>query len=588
MPKKPVRTTVIDSVGADDVVHPGPLGAVPAVVAVAAGHRAEGPGPRAERGQPRVVLVADHGPEVLALERDVPDEPARPGHRLGVDEADARDLVAGAREEAVPEELVEAADGQHGHAVGRPGHQLRPARREVVLDALLPGVLPGLKSLIILLVILAMSALSLISLSIKDATNRASEETFGNITNSFSMEINRQVNPGTPRGGGNVKGQDIKKISESKDIDYFVKRINSVADLVGHDIIETQETISNQSPERAKNFKRTVMLTGVNDSSKETKFVSGAYKLVKGDHLDNQDKNKILMHKDLAKKNNLKVGDKIKIKSNLFDADNEKGANETVEAEIKGLFDGHNNGGVSAAQELYENTLITDINTAAKVYGKTEDTAVYQDATFFVKGNKNLDQIIKDLKKLDINWRGYNLIKSSSNYPALQQSISGIYSIANKLFAGSLIFAGVVVSLLLFLWMNARKKEIAVLLSLGISKVRIFRQFVMELLFVSIPAFIGAYFLADYTGRKLGNIILNKVTGDIGKQIARQSSSSQLGGGAEVDSFNKTLTSLDVNILPESVVYVVLFMTLVLIISLIISSLSILKKNPKELLIDTK
>ena len=57
----------------------------------------------------------------------------------------------------------------------------------------------SLKSVIILLVILSMSTLSLISLSIKDATNRASEETFGSITNSFSMEINRQVNPGTPR-----------------------------------------------------------------------------------------------------------------------------------------------------------------------------------------------------------------------------------------------------------------------------------------------------------------------------------------------------------------------------------------------------
>ena len=109
----------------------------------------------------------------------------------------------------------------------------------------------GLKSLIILLVILAMSTLSLISLSIKDATNRASEETFGNITNSFSMEINRQVNPGTPRGGGNVKGQDIKKISETKNIDSFVKRINSVADLVDFSIIETEETLANQSEERA-------------------------------------------------------------------------------------------------------------------------------------------------------------------------------------------------------------------------------------------------------------------------------------------------------------------------------------------------
>ena len=146
------------------------------------------------------------------------------------------------------------------------------------------------------------------------------------------------------------------------------------------------------------------------------------------------------MHKDLAEKNNLKVGDKIKIKSNLFDADNEKGADETVEVEIKGLFDGHNSGGVSAAQELYENTLITDVHTAAKVYGNTEDTAVYQDATFFVKGDENLDSVIKDLGKLDINWREYNLIKSSSNYPALQQSISGIYSISNKLFLSNGFF----------------------------------------------------------------------------------------------------------------------------------------------------
>ena len=94
--------------------------------------------------------------------------------------------------------------------------------------------------------------------------------------------------------------------------------------------------------------------------------------------------------------------------------------------------------------------MITDLYTAAKVYGNTEDTAVYQDATFFVKGDKNLDKVIKNIEKLDIDWEQYNLIKSSNNYPALQQSISGIYKIGNKLFAGSLLFAGVTVSLLLF------------------------------------------------------------------------------------------------------------------------------------------
>ena len=450
----------------------------------------------------------------------------------------------------------------------------------------------SLKSIIILLVIMAMSTLSLISLAIKDATNRASEETFKNITNSFSMEINRRVNLGTPRGGGNIKGEDIKKIAESEDISSFVKRINSVADLVDNDIIETKKTIANQSPERAENFKRTVMLTGVNDSSKENKFVSGAYKLIEGEHLEENDKSKILIHKDLAEKNNLKIGDKIKIKSNLFDADNEKGANETLEVEIKGIFDGHNKSSVTSAQELYENTLITDLDTAAGVLfplaiaGCGLIASII--ATFFVKGDKNLDQVIKNIKKLDINWNQYNLIKSSTNYPALQQSISGIYSIANKLFAGSLIFAGITVSLLLLLWMNARKKEIAIFLALGISKLKIFGQFVIELVFISIPAYIGSYFLAVYAGNMIGNNILNKVTGNITKQIAKQSASSGLGGGAEVDGFNKTLTSLDINILPKSIIYVILFMSLVLIISLVISSISSLKKSPKELLIDTK
>ncbi len=99
-----------------------------------------------------------------------------------------------------------------------------------------------------------MATLSLVSISIKNATNNASKETFKNITNSFSMQINRRVNPGTARGAGNVKGKDIKKIADSKEIEGYIKRINGVGDLVDHDIIETEETKRNQSAERKKKF----------------------------------------------------------------------------------------------------------------------------------------------------------------------------------------------------------------------------------------------------------------------------------------------------------------------------------------------
>ena len=441
-----------------------------------------------------------------------------------------------------------------------------------------------LKSLVIFSVVLIMAALGMISLAIQDATSKAASEAFSGVTNSFSMEINRQVNQGTPRGGGNVRGTDIKKISESPEIEYTVKRINSVADLVDKDIIETPETLRGRSAERAKNFKRTVMLTGVNDSARETKFVSGAYKLISGEHLKNDDKNQILMHEDLAKKNNLKVGDKVKIKSNLFDADNEKAANETVEVKIKGLFTGKNTEGVTAAQELYENTLVTDVSTAAKVYGNDEDTAVYQDATFFVKGEKNLDQVMAAVKKLDVNWREYNLIKSASNYPALEQSISGMYGVANQMFFGSLIFAGIVVALVLLLWMNARKKEIAILLALGLEKGQIFGQFVIELLMVSLPAFVGAYVLAGKFAKIMGNDILKNVTTGVAKQMTKQAGATQLGGGAEMEGFTKTLSAIDVQMTIGAVVITVVFMLAIILVSLGIISYRNLKKNPKELL----
>ena len=446
----------------------------------------------------------------------------------------------------------------------------------------------SLKSLIILLVITAMATLSMVGLAIKDATNKSAAKTFGDITNSFTMEINRQINMGTARGGGNIRNEDINKIVKSGYVNGYIKRIGAVADLDGYEIIRTEATNQNEDAERIEKFKSTVMVTGVNDSSQDTKFVAGTFRLVEGKHLGKNDKNKVLIHKDLAEKNNLKVGDKIKIRSNQYDADNEKQADETIEVEIKGLFDGHNQGGVSAAVELYENNIISDIDTAAKLYGNTEQTAVYQDATFFVKGDKNLDKVIKKVEGLDIDWQNYTLVKSTSNYPALKQSISGIYSSANKLFVGGIVFAGLVVSLLLFLWMNSRKKEVAVLLAIGRTKREIAGQFAAELAFITIPAYIISFFASGMLGKVIGNKVLQSVTGNIAKGISKESASAGLGGGAEVDGFNKTLTSLDVIINGRAVLYVVLFMTVVLAISLLISTYHILRKRPKELLIDAR
>lgn len=67
-------------------------------------------------------------------------------------------------------------------------------------NALLYITRKKLKTLILFGIILIMATLSIISISIKNATDESSKDTFKNITNSFSMQINRRVNQGTARG----------------------------------------------------------------------------------------------------------------------------------------------------------------------------------------------------------------------------------------------------------------------------------------------------------------------------------------------------------------------------------------------------
>ena len=444
------------------------------------------------------------------------------------------------------------------------------------------------KSLLLLTIILLMSTLSLLGLAMRSATQEAASKSLGSITNSFSMQINRNTNPGTPRGAGNLKGEDIKKISETKGIVSTIKRINGIGDLLDYEIIETEQTLQNQSPERAKNFKSTLMLTGVNDSSKEDKFVSGAYKLVEGEHLTDKDHNQILMHEGLAKKNGLNVGDKVKLKSNLYDADNEKRADETVEVTIKGLFSGQNQAAVTYAQELYENTLITDLDTAAKLYGNTVETATYEDATFFAKGDQNLDSLIAKIKKLNINWSLYDLVKSSSNYPALQKSILGMYRVANRMFIGSLIFTSLLLTLLLILWLNARRREVGIFLALGLKKTQVAGQFLIELLMIALPAFLLSYGLASFFAEKVGNTVLSNVTEGINKQMTKESLAANLGGGAEAESFSKTLTQIHMTVQPKQLLVVILVGGFILSLVSLISSRWLLHKKPKDLLVDVE
>ena len=61
----------------------------------------------------------------------------------------------------------------------------------------------------------------------------------------------------------------------------------------------------------------------------------------------------------------------------------------------------------------------------------------------------------------------------------------------------------VVLSLILILWLRERIYEIGILLSIGISKIKIITQFILELIFISLPSIISSLFL--------GNLLLSQI-----------------------------------------------------------------------------
>ena len=441
------------------------------------------------------------------------------------------------------------------------------------------------KTLIIFFILFSMATVALSSLAVKHATDTAAKETFKSINSSFLMQIDRRHNQGTARGGGNLKGKDIQAIEGIEGVQKAVKRMEVVADLVDQELIPAKGVRLDAT--RQQRFGKAAQVTGINDSSMDERFAAQTFTLTEGRHIKD-DTNVALVHEDFAKKNNLKVGDKFKLKSNIYDADNEKHANNQTEVTIVGLFGGKNKGGVTAPQELYENTILTDLKTSALMYGYTDADAIYLDATFLVGGQYDIDKVMEQAKKLGIDWKAYTLIKSSQNYPTLQKSINLVYGLTDKLFLGSLIFSAIILVLVLFLWTNSRRREIGVRLALGMTNKTIIAQMLCEVGMVSIASFIAAILAGGPVSEWVGKLILGQVNSSLGTQLANEAKSANLGGGAAVDGFNKTLTELSVTVSNMDKATVVGLGLVVVVIAVLLGSAFILQKSPKSLLQDTE
>ena len=208
--------------------------------------------------------------------------------------------------------------------------------------------------------------------------------------------------------------------------------------------------------------------------------------------------------------------------------------------------------------------VFVDYESSQKALNKYENNKIVSKLEIFSDSSENTKVALNKIKKIKTAWSQYNVSSDNNVLEETLESIDGIKHIINIMTYSIMLSGIIVLSLILILWLRERMHETGVLLSIGISKIKIVTQFILELLFISLPSLVLSLFL--------GNVILNIIVGGF-----TNSDDSTI----MVDSLLKN-NNLISNLITFLESYGILIGIIVL--SVIIASLMILIKKPKEIL----
>ena len=246
-------------------------------------------------------------------------------------------------------------------------------------------------------------------------------------------------------------------------------------------------------------------------SEKDSYFTDEGFKLTNGEHITPDKKQVALVHEDFANNNNLKIGDYIVL-------NNIEGNEMGVEVQIIGVFTSTRKSDTEEYMDttnLFENIIFTDLNTISKLIYETDgENSQYGD--FEVEDPEELDNLITEMKKIEnVNWESCVITKNDSNFKNTKEALEGIQQIVSTAIIVIFIISIILIVLILNLWTKHRINEIAILLSVGISKKDIIWQQIIEILMVSVPAFILSYFTSSIATKIVDSKLISSITNSI-------------------------------------------------------------------------
>jgi putative ABC transport system permease protein len=314
-----------------------------------------------------------------------------------------------------------------------------------------------------------------------------------------------------------------------------------------------------------------------NNSALHESFRNGAFTLNEGRHIREDDVNKVVISTNLAKRNNLSVGDTLNLEERdkycafPLDGDYKKIVGEPIKLEIVGLFDinfsqelpfmGNKEDGsdviTTHEAEIADNMIFIDLATELQIgsivnaYREDRGLELRRDckpdlyrATFFVDDPENLESTIaevKTLKGLDLNH--FTIKADDSTYKTSVKPLTQLGTVSAVLIAVAVVGCVAVLGLTLNMWSKSRRREAVIMMSLGVGKGKIVLQQLLESLTLAVVALI------------LAAAVSAALAGPVGSMANRLASPKETGSTYDIKVVNFDIVIDKVSADPVNLIY---------------------------------
>lgn len=383
------------------------------------------------------------------------------------------------------------------------------------------------------------------------------EATVRKVIEELKQSLNKNFQAGfsLESESSKIKLEDAKKIAKIEGIEKTNLQTTELAKVQKNELVQIKNQNINLEKVPAGTETQVVFLNRV---KLQADFLSGRNEIIEGKDFEKEADDEVIVHEEFAKLNKLKLGDKIQIEL----------SQKKIDLKVVGIFTGKNKEQVVFPAEGIENRLFVNF----KVLKKYQENPEIQTVDYFVRDPKQVDEIIKRAKQVDLDWGKMRILNNFEKNASTYQMIENVEKMLGMMLAGISIVGILILGFVLLFWFRGRIHEIGTLIAIGKTKIEIFLQLLMELLIIALISFMPAILIGNSTSGILTNTVFEQTA-------MEQNELSEMERDGK--SFKNELRITDY-------VRTYMFGMMVILLAISTSSISTFRLTPKQILTKMK